>query len=314
MNKAKRKKRRAPHHIDFERLFRKGHGSYDTSIGDWWEWRSGDASHRAAYRFTCDVMRKAFAQRKQKPRLLLDYACGGGHFLKEAAQAFPESQFVALDGSHKMLRKAAERLQDKGIDCDIVSLRAAFRKEGPRIRLVQTFLPNFSLPKGLCDGVAFVFPNITPGTDEQDYYDRHGYKNRRDQEIARMLARFREMDPEDEVSPGDPESFFEGFMTERVISRHIRSLLRPKGLWFKVDYANAFRKELSPLTLWRTLFTEGALREPIKEKVSQTYFRYLRDDFRRSKVILDVYHQTKDPSDKTGGYFVSSFEAESFGD
>jgi hypothetical protein len=38
-------------------------------------------------------------------------------------------------------------------------------------------------------------------------------------------------------------------------------------------------------------------------------FKLRGNVFRRSSVILDVYHQTKDPSDKTGGYFITEFSA-----
>ena len=33
------------------------------------------------------------------------------------------------------------------------------------------------------------------------------------------------------------------------------------------------------------------------------YFKYLRNDFRRSQVILDVYHQTKDRVGQDRGIF-----------
>jgi hypothetical protein len=102
---------------------------------------------------------------------------------------------------------------------------------------------------------------------------------------------------------------FEGIMTDRVISRNLRHLLKTKGACFKVDYANAPRIELSPLTQQRSLFVEGALEEPVKSLTCQSFFRYRANRFHRSQVILDVFHQTKDPSDKTGGYFISVFDA-----
>jgi hypothetical protein len=98
-------------------------------------------------------------------------------------------------------------------------------------------------------------------------------------------------------------------MTDRVISRNLRLLLKKGGECFKVDYANAHRDELSHLTQMRSLFVEGALEEPVKDLRSEAFFRYVSNKFYRSQVILDVYHQTKDPSDKTGGYFISEFKA-----
>ena len=68
-------------------------------------------------------------------------------------------------------------------------------------------------------------------------------------------------------------------------------------------------KPLSELTNWRSFFTEGALDKEVKGEKAEVFFKYLRNDFRRSQVILDVYHQTKDESDKSGGYFISTFKA-----
>jgi hypothetical protein len=140
-------------------------------------------------------------------------------------------------------------------------------------------------------------------------YDRNGYLNRGDAAVAKLLARFREMDPEDEVTTEKPAYLFDGYMTERVLSRNIRGLLKPKGLWIKVDYANALRTELTDLSQWRCLFSECALEIPIKWLKSEVLFKLRDNVFRRSSVIMDVYHQTKDPSDKTGGYFISEFGA-----
>jgi hypothetical protein len=186
---------------------------------------------------------------------------------------------------------------------------AAKGPRAPRIRLVQTKLPNFKLPAGKADAVAFVFPNIAPGPADQPVYDRNGYLNRGDAAVAKMLARFREMDPEDEVTKDRPEILFDGYMTERVLARNIRGMLKPKGLWFKVDYANALRSELTELSQWRCLFAECALEAPIKGLKTELLFKIRDNVFRRSSVILDVYHQTKDPSDKTGGYFITEFGA-----
>jgi SAM-dependent methyltransferase len=300
---------RNPEKVAFEKHFKKGHRSYDSQVGDWWDWRATDGPHRAAYRHVIDAMQRYYRGKKKTPRLLVDYACGGATFLTLLAQAFPKTRIVGLDGSKHMLRKAAERMEAQGFDAAVVDAEKAFESQGPRIRLAQTRLPNFKLKQGLCDGVAFVFPNITAVAADQPYYDKHGYKNPKDVAVGRMLARFREMDPEDEVGEVDPDERFDGLMTERVVARHIRSLLRKGSPWFKVDYANATRSVLSELTQQRSLFSECALEVPIKDKKSEVLFHYVKDEFKRSRVILDVYHQTRDPSDKTGGYFVTWFDA-----
>jgi hypothetical protein len=302
-------KKKRLHDIDFEKLFLKGRKSYDTAIGDWWDNQASDRPHRQAYAAIAAHVQERMQAARIKPRFLVDYACGSGHFLSALAARFPESRIVALDGSPKMLGLAGQRLAKAGNEADFVDRRRAFDAKGPRIRLVETTLPNFSLPTGKADAVIFVFPNLTPAPDDQDYYDKHGYKNRADAKLCTVLSRLREMDPEDEVAKIEPKEMYESLMTDRVVSRNLRGLLRKGGACFKVDYANAHRDELSKLTHMRSLFVEGALEEPVKDLKSEVFFRYVGNAFKRSKVILDVYHQTKDPSDKTGGYFISEFTA-----
>lgn len=318
LKKSSRHSRKAPE-IDFEKAFLKGHRSYDTAVGDWWESQASNGAHRRAYREVALSIRRQLgsAERSAGKRpgqagpapLIVDYGCGSGRFLVELAALYPRARIAALDGSTRMLARARRLLAAAGMEAEEMDARSGFAAGGPRIRLVKTSLPNFSLPQGRADAVAFLFPNLTPAPGDQPYYDRHGYKKRPDTTVARMLARFREMDPEDEIPAPPADELYEGLMTDRVVSRHIRSLLKRGAHWFKVDYANALREELSDLTNWRGLFTEGALEEEIKGEKAEIYFKYLRNDFRRSQVILDVYHQTKDESDKTGGYFISTFRA-----
>jgi len=296
--------------IDFEKLFLKGHKSYDTAIGNWWESQASNGSHRKAYELIVNYVEENFRSEKSKsPKWIVDYACGSGLFLQALAVRFPKSNIVALDGSPKMLELARARMVKVSVEAGIVSTKKCFDTNGPRVRLVQSSLPNFSLPKHKADIVIFVFPNITPAPADQDYYDKHGYLNRADTKVCTVLARLREMDPEDEVAVIKPAELYEGLMTDRVICRNLRHLLKPKGICFKVDYANANRSELSQLTQNRSLFTEGALEVPIKDLNSEVFFKYRSNRFHRSQVILDVYHQTKDKSDKTGGFFITRLDA-----
>ncbi len=309
-DKVKSRKKGKQKNIDFDKLFLKGHKSYDTAIGDWWENQASNGSHRKAYSAIADYVGELLPKRgPRQPKWIVDYACGSGHFLQSLAVRFPEARIVALDGSPKMLERARLRMEKADVDAGVVLAKDSFSVRGPRVRLVQTSLPNFSLPKGKADAVIFVFPNLTPSPADQDYYDQHGYKDKADTKVCTVLARLREMDPEDEVVATKPEEMYESLMTDRVISRNLRHLLRPKGVCFKVDYANAHRDELSRLTHQRSLFVEGALEDPVKDLRSEVFFRYRENRFHRSQVILDVYHQTRDESDKNGGYFISVFDA-----
>ena len=77
----------------------------------------------------------------------------------------------------------------------------------------------------------------------------------------------------------------------------------------RIEYSQAPRAELSDLTRWRLLFAEGALDVPIKGKHADLFFQYLGSQFKKSKVILDVFHQTQNPDDARGGYMVNFFKA-----
>ena len=298
-----------PLDFDFSRALARGPSSYDKRVGDWWDDRSLDAPHQRAYRHVAEHVRDAMRKRKLRSPLIVDYACGSGHFLIELARLLPEARIVGLDGSSKMLDLTAQRCAAKGVSAEALPADLAFASAGPQVRLVQTKLPNFRLPQGKADALVFLFPNIAPAPSDQGLFDRNGYLNRPDTAVGEMLARFREMDPEDEVIREKPEILLDGYMTERVLARNIRGFIKPGGQWFKIDYANAPRAELSQLSQWRCLFAECALGEAIKEKKAAQLFALKGNVFRRSTVILDVYHQTKDESDKTGGYFITDFEA-----
>ncbi len=293
--------------INFEKELAKGRVSYEKKVGDWWQGRAADKAHAKAYSHILDVTEKQFKNFQGK--VIVDYACGDGKMLLGMAKRLKGSRIIGLDGSKKMLEASAKRLTEAGVEWEMVSPWQLKGQSLPLVSLVHSNLPNFSLPSGIANLLHFTFPNIAPSDDEQDYYDKHGYLNRRDTAIGKMLARFREMDPEDEVSFDDVDVRYEGLMTDRVISRHLRHLLKKSGLLIKSDYANTHREELSQLTQWRTLFGEGALEEGIKGKNCEAFFRYSESDYQRSSVILDVFEQTDDPTDKTGGYFVSCFKA-----
>ncbi len=295
--------------IDFDKALLKGRKCYDQEVGAWWDAQSTNAAHQKAYKNVCEHMAKELKGHSKASPFILDYACGNGYLLSLLAQRLPKARIVALDGSSKMLGLAQARLEKLGIEAGWVSSARSFDSKGPRVRLVQCQLPNFKLPKGKADAAIFLFPNITFSSNDQDEYDRNGYKNRKDVAVCTVLARLREMDPEDETGVNVPQEQFDSLMTDRVIARNIRQALRKGGTWVKVDYANAAREELSELTQWRTLFSEGALEKPIKELTSERFFSYQGNTFYRSSVILDVFEQTGDPSDKTGGYFISAFKA-----
>ena len=75
---------------------------------------------------------------------------------------FPNSRFTGIDGSSVMLEVAGKRLQYLG------------RGWKQRVELIETELPDFSLPGGKADALLFVFPNIVPPEEpEEEDEDLH---------------------------------------------------------------------------------------------------------------------------------------------
>jgi len=272
--------------VNFDKEFEKGPKTYDQHVGKWWNEQAKDKAHKEAYENIAK-----FAKRYVKhPKLIVDFACGGGEILTKVQKQFPKSQLLGIDGSEKFLESAKKKVNSQ------------------KAHFVQSFLPNFSLPKGEADLIFFTFPNIVPDPDEQPYYDEHGYEDPSDDKVADYLAHAREEDPDDETVGDESEDLKDTLLSNKVISRNIRSLLKKGGYFIRVEYANAPRDELTELVEARTAFEEGSL-EVIKNKKPVQLFKKIKTQYFKSDVILDVYHQTQDETDKEGGYFITLLQA-----
>ena len=91
-----------PLDFNFTRALARGHVSYDATVGTWWEHRSADDAHKRAYRHsaehTRDSLRKAMKKNKISSPLIVDYACGGGHYLlDETSGGYAGSTYTFLD-------------------------------------------------------------------------------------------------------------------------------------------------------------------------------------------------------------------------
>ena len=91
-------------------------------------------------------------------------------------------------------------------------------------------------------------------------------------------------------------------MLKRIAHRHIRSLVKAGGLLVRVDYANCDRAECDEGILRQMELYEGS-------KGKRKCFDLIADSFHRSRVMADVYAQTGDDDDGTGGYMISVFRA-----
>lgn len=282
--------------INFDREFKKGPKAYDKLVGNWWRERSEDGPHALAYRTIAD-----FCHRLNLPEAptIVDYACGHGSLMLRLFRKFPKARIIGIDGSEVNIGIAQERL------------RKLNRNAMDRVEFIKTKLPDFSLPTKVADLSIFMFPNIVANDDDQPYYDKHGYKHPADSVVGTTLAKLREPDPEDETlgDDQDPELLFDEIMTNRVVARNIRSLTRKGGLCVRVEYANSIREGLTELVQDRTGFEEGSLTRKYGGKKSERFFEYLFGDYHRSKVIEDVYHQTRDDDDKVGGYMMGVLKA-----
>jgi hypothetical protein len=194
-----------------------------------------------------------------------------------------------------MLEVAGKRLQYLG------------RGWKQRVELIETELPDFSLPGGKADALLFVFPNIVPPEEpEEEDEDLH---HSDDLAVAEYLGQAREPDPEEETVDDDEETLYDSMLTDNVIARNLRGLLKKGGVCVRADYANAPRDELTELVQQRLAFQEGSLAEPVNGFRATQLFTVVGSTYCRSKVLDDVYHQTRDETDKEGGYLISTLVA-----
>jgi SAM-dependent methyltransferase len=276
-------------HFDFE--LTRGVETYGGTLGKWWFQQASNAVHRYAYRKIADYIR---ASSSRSPRVLVDYACGSGHLLSRLSRRFPKSRLVGIDGSPLLLDLARQRIASGG------------RQISSRISLVESHLPNLDLPGDMADLVVFAFPNIVPSGEHGDAVAEQ-YLNADDQKAARRLAHVYHAENRD--ASETPEILYSDIMHDRVISLNLRHLLKRGGLCVRVEYCRIPREALSQLELIRTGMEDGSLDNPYNGIRTDQWFRVLASSHFRSGVSEDVYHQSGDLEDRTGGYFITVLRA-----
>ena len=280
--------------IDFDDELDKGPHSYNQTLGQWWLSQSSDRAHSYAYRKITQHLVSFFGH---PPEKIFDYACGAGHMLTRLYRYFPNSQLTGIDGSSLLLKLAGKRLQFMGQD---------WRQ---RVKLIETNLPDFSLPRGQADVLLFVFPNIVPDPDLPDPEEEKDSHFPDDRDVADYLALTREPNPEEETVDDDPETLCDSLITDNLIARNLRRLLKKGGVCVRADYANAPRNELTKLVQQRLAFQEGSLQDPVNGFRAEQLFKLVGSTYHRSKVLEDVYQQTRDKTDKDGGYLLTTLVA-----
>ncbi|MCZ6878098.1 MAG: class I SAM-dependent methyltransferase [Acidobacteria bacterium] len=280
--------------IDFDHELDRGPNTYNQTLGQWWLSQSSDRAHSYAYSKITQHLVSFFGQ---PPERIIDYACGAGHMLTRLYRCFSNSKLTGIDGSSLLLKLAGKRLQSTGQD---------WRQ---RVHLIETNLPDCSLPRGQADVLLFVFPNIVPAPDLPDSEEEKDSHHPEDRAVADYLALTREPNPEEETVEDDPETLCDSLITDNLISRNLRRLLKKGGVCVRADYANAPRNELTKLVEQRLAFQEGSLQEPVNGLRAEQLFKVVGSTYCRSKVLEDVYQQTRDKTDKDGGYLLTTLIA-----
>lgn len=271
-----------------------GSASYDShKYGTrWWHARAKDRAHQRAYRLIAEYI--AGKAKKKKGRII-DFACGPGLLIKHLKQQLPGYEIVGIDESKKAIKAAEEYLPG------VLS-----KKEMQDVMLMQHALPNFDLSVGKSDIVIFSFPDFRID-DEEKWVKRWKSVFPEDWDASKRVSKkLRKL--YDDFEHADAAELF----VKRVANRNLLSLTKKKGLMFRIEYSGCDRDECDPAYLDEMAWYEcikpesKRMRNPVRKRL--TFARLVDSAFYKSKVILDVYEQTKDEDDKKGGFFISMFK------
>lgn len=279
--------------IDFIQELTLASEAYDGKVGRWWGQQTKDRSHAHAYSNIANYVR-SFLQ--NNPSLIIDYACGPGNLLLHLPELFPNCRFIGIDVSALMLELAKKRLACLGTN------------PSGQIGLIKTELPDFTLPQGKASVVIFCFPQILWGSD-QERYDENGYRHEEDTEVAKFLAATRKPNARDKWISDDAQMLLDALLRGKVVSRNFRGLLKKGGICVRVEYAKAGREKLTKLEQYRLAFEEGSLETAINGRKAKKLFDFISSTYFQSKVMEDAYYQTKDDTDRKGGYSITMLEA-----
>jgi SAM-dependent methyltransferase len=267
--------------------------SYDRKLGRWWLAHSMDGAHKRAYQNIADFIRASFVH---EPALIVDYACGPGNLLALLSSRFQHSKLTGVDGSAFMLDLARSRAS---------GLPAEHSK---RISFIETELPNPDVLPGEADLVIYCFPNMIPFSREDADTGKWNRLSPDDRKIARSLLTA--CTPDDEAGPTAVYvSNLNALEMGRCVSQNLRQMLVKDGVCVRIEYATAQRHELSPEELEFVAFEEGSLDAKVDGRTPRLWFRLLASAFYRSRVLEDVYEQTGDKRDMSGGYLITVLRA-----
>jgi len=255
--------------IDFARELGRGLSAYQDRLASWWLDRTADAAHRRAYRRIADYIADSFPR---PPRRITDYGCGAGHLLAQLARRFPRARLSGYDASGPLLDSARRRL--------------AFA--GRRVDLAETVLPDSSLPRGACDLVTMSFPNLLPPAPAGELRRCEQRLSGAEREAARALS-------------AAGTDGYARLLYDRVLAHDVHRLLRRGGICVRVEYCGARREDIARRDLERLELAEGSL----ADGAVRPFFRVVASRYVRSRVIEDVFQQSRRRADRTGGYSIT---------
>jgi len=229
------------------------------------------------------------------PARIIDYACGAGHLLTRLCWRFPQSRFVGIDGSSFLLDRARRKLECMG------------HPATSRVRLVHARLPDARLRLARAGMAIFAFPNMVPSSGGQDSLGSGAALSDDERAVAEALACWD--DPDQSGLRDRPEAVLHWLLSGRLVSLDLRRLLIRGGICVRVEYAKVKRHELSRADLMRISFEEGSLDSEVNGRAAPQLFRVLASRTYRSRVVEDVYQQTADENDRTGGYVITLLQA-----
>ena len=136
---------------------------------------------------------------------------------------------------------------------------------------------------------------------DQELYQENGYRQEEDAEVAKFLAAPRKPKAEDKWIFDDVQVLLDSLLIGKVVSRNFRGLLKRGDICVRVEYAKAEREKLTELEQGRLAFEEGSLETSINGRKAEKLFDFISSTCLKSKVMEDVYYQTKDETDRKGG-------------
>jgi hypothetical protein len=142
--------------------------------------------------------------------------------------------------------------------------------------------------------------------DPEEALKQESRLSQADREVAETLA---VLAREEDKDLPDALTIRRSLERSRLVAFNLRRLLVPGGVCVRIEYGTARREELSPAELAEVSYEEGSLDTEIEGKKPRQWFRVSASSYFRSRVLQDVYQQTGDERDRSGGYLITVLRA-----